>query len=306
MSVGAVAKVQLIQGRAGPRGLPTRSGWAEPQAWATSTCYETALYSRTWRSEASQSNLLVRTYSSVKMLVRISSVRTMIVWLLAILMAVFASRYFFPGLLRPPETQLVARHSFWAILHIGGAIIAIVAGPFQFVTSLRNGQPRVHRGLGYLYVTAVMLSGIAGVRLSPDSAKYFSQAMTDAATTTSFGYLPRLAGYHAGEIFTEKELWPTVPSFFLLSLAWLWTTGMALWRARQRQFDLHRAWMTRSYSLTFGAVTIRVLSFPLALLSQNPLFAAIAAVWSWPLNLLVAEFLIRSGSTVSDRTTATA
>ena len=118
------------------------------------------------------------------------------------------------------------------------------------------------------------------VRESPDTAKFFSQSMTDAATTTSFGNLPRLAGYRVGEVFTEKELWPTVSSFFLLSLAWLWTTGMAFWRPRQRQFDLHRAWMTRSYSLTFGAVTVRALALPLALLSQDPRFAAIAAAWS--------------------------
>lgn len=228
------------------------------------------------------------------------------VWLSAILMAVFASRYFFPGLLRPPETQLVARHSFWAILHIGAAVIAIAAGPFQFVAALRNRQPRVHRGLGYMYVAAVVLSGLAGMRLSPDTAKFFSQAMTDAATTTSLGNLPRLTGYRAGDVFTERQLWPTVPSFFLLSLAWLWTTSMAFWRARQRRFDLHRAWMTRSYSLTFAAVTVRALAFPLALLSQDPRFAAIAAACSWPLNLLVAEFLIRSGRTVPDRTTATA
>lgn len=240
------------------------------------------------------------------MLVRINSVSAKVVWLLAILMAVFASRYFFLGLLRPPETQLVARHSFWAILHIGPAIIAIAAGPFQFVAALRNRQPRVHRGLGYMYVAAVVLSGLAGILLSPDTAKFFSQSMTDATTTTSFGNLPRLAGYRVGDIFAEKELWPTVPSFFVLSLAWLWTTGMALLRARQRRFDLHRAWMTRSYSLTFGAVTVRALALTLALLSRNPRFAAIAAVCSWPLNLLVAESLICSGRTVANRTTATA
>lgn len=240
------------------------------------------------------------------MLVRIKSVKTKIVWLLAILMAVFASRYFFPGLLRPPETQLIARHSFWAILHIGAAIIAIAAGPFQFVAVLRNRQPRVHRGLGYMYVMAVVLSGLAGARLSPDTAKFFSQSMTDAATTTSFGNLPRLAGYRVGDVFTERELWPSAPSFFLLSLAWLGTTGMALWRARQRRFDRHRAWMTRSYSLTFAAVTVRVLALALVLLSQNPRFAAIAAVCSWPLNLLVAESLIRLGRVATDGATASA
>lgn len=229
------------------------------------------------------------------MLVRIKTAGTEILWLSAILMAVFSSRYIFPGLLRPPEAQLVARHSFWALLHIGAATIAIATGPFQFVAALRNRHPLLHRSFGYVYVTAVLLSGIAGARLSPDTATFFSQSMTDAAITTSLGTLPRLAGYRVGDVFTEKELWPVVASFFLLSVAWLWTTGMALWRARQRRFELHRAWMIRSNSLTFGAVTIRVLTLPLALLSQNPRFAAIVAVCSWPLNLLIAESAVRSG-----------
>lgn len=249
---------------------------------------------------------VVGTYWFVEMLVRINSVGTKVVWLLAILTAVFSSRYFFPGLLRPPETQLVARHSFWAILHIGAAILAIAAGPFQFVAAVRNRQPRVHRGLGYMYVTAVVLSGLAGARLSPDTPKFFSQSMTDAATRTSFGNLPRLAGSRIDDIFAEKEFWPTAASFFLLSLAWLWTTAMALWRARQRRFDLHRAWMTRSYSLTFAAVTVRVFALALALLSQNPRFAAIAAVCSWPLNLLVAESFIRLGRVATDGATTSA
>jgi hypothetical protein len=230
------------------------------------------------------------------MLVKIKAAGTEIVWLSAILMAVFASRYFFPGLLAPPETRLLARHSFWALLHIGAAAIAIATGPFQFIAALRTGHPFLHRGIGYVYVAAVVVSGLAGVRLSPDTATFFSDAMADAIVRTSLGNLPRLAGFHAGEGFSEKELWPVVLSFFLLSLVWLWTTGMAFWRARQRRFDLHRAWMIRSYSLTFGAVTIRALTLPLALLSQNPRFAAIAAVSSWPLNLVVAGYVIRFGS----------
>ena len=228
------------------------------------------------------------------MLVRVRAAGTEILWLSAIVMAVLASRYFFPELLRPPETQLVARHSFWAHLHIGAAAIAIAAGPFQFAAALRTGHPLLHRAIGYVYVVAVLLSGVAGVRLSPDTAKFFSEAMTDASSTTALGFLPRLAGYRVGDSYAEKELWPVGLSFLLLSLVWLWTTGMAFWRARQRRFELHRAWMIRSYSLTFGAITIRALTLPLSFLSQNPKFAAIAAVCSWPLNLIMASLVIRS------------
>jgi len=51
--------------------------------------------------------------------------------------------------------------------------------------------------------------------------------------------------------------------------------------------------MIRSYSLTFAAVTTRLIS-PLApLLTHDALLSVNISIWSWTLNLLVAEWLIR-------------
>ncbi|HEV2113041.1 MAG TPA: DUF2306 domain-containing protein [Terriglobales bacterium] len=55
----------------------------------------------------------------------------------------------------------------------------------------------------------------------------------------------------------------------------------------------HRAWMTRSYALTFSAVTVRLLSFPLLVVTRDPVIAITCTFWSWVLNLIVAERLLR-------------
>lgn len=51
--------------------------------------------------------------------------------------------------------------------------------------------------------------------------------------------------------------------------------------------------MMRSYSLTFAAATVRLASFPLLVLTRNPVVAITCAFWSWILNLVVVEWLIR-------------
>jgi hypothetical protein len=51
--------------------------------------------------------------------------------------------------------------------------------------------------------------------------------------------------------------------------------------------------MMRSYSLTFGAVTVRLMAVPLLFVTQDPVVAITLTFWSWVLNLMVAEWLVR-------------
>jgi hypothetical protein len=51
--------------------------------------------------------------------------------------------------------------------------------------------------------------------------------------------------------------------------------------------------MMRSYSLTFGAVTVRLLAAPLLFVTQNPVVGVTLTFWSFVLNLVVAEWLVR-------------
>jgi hypothetical protein len=46
-------------------------------------------------------------------------------------------------------------------------------------------------------------------------------------------------------------------------------------------------------SLTFAAVTVRLMALPLFVVTQDPVVAVTLTFWSWVLNLLVAEWLVR-------------
>jgi hypothetical protein len=86
--------------------------------------------------------------------------------------------------------------------------------------------------------------------------------------------------------------------FGTLALVWLLTAALAFARARQRRFDEHRAWMMRNYSLTFAAATVRFAGLPLLVLTLDPVVTITCTFWSWILNLVVVEWLIRCRSPI--------
>lgn len=75
------------------------------------------------------------------------------------------------------------------------------------------------------------------------------------------------------------------------------TTAQGYLLIRRRKITAHRQWMLRSYSLIFGAVTLRIW-LPLLILVFHGDFISpyrIVAWLSWVPNLLVAELMIRRG-----------
>jgi Predicted membrane protein (DUF2306) len=218
---------------------------------------------------------------------KLSSVGRFAMWLMAFATAIFSARYFLipprwftvpaaASLLKGPVGEslknlapyLYNNHRFVLLFHIACGIFALVLGLFQFVPSLRSSRSGMHRTMGMLYVSAVVLSGIAGFPLS-----FMMYAAHSPAIRPLF--LPTLVGLAS------------------LSIAWPLTTLMALTRAKQRRFADHRAWMIRSYALTFSAPTARLLAPLLFLLTGDIVLAINVTFVSWPLNLLVAQFLIR-------------
>jgi uncharacterized membrane protein len=210
-------------------------------------------------------------------------------WVLAFAVAIASLRYFLipPVWLNPPVLDqvslltsaeaeaarsaapyLYANHRILLLSHITGGIVAITLGLFQFARSLRESRPRLHRALGMTYVLAVVGASMVGFPLSFYSIGGAPEAM-------------------------KPRFYPVVVGFASLSLAWLAITAMAYIRARQHRYDEHRAWMIRSYSLTFAAVTVRLISPVLLILSSDVVFTVNASILSWPLNLIVAELLIR-------------
>jgi uncharacterized membrane protein len=208
-------------------------------------------------------------------------------WFAALATALFSARYFLipPRWLTVPAAASILKgpvgeslrneapylynnHRFLLLFHIACGITALVLGLFQFVPSLRSSRPVLHRTMGMLYVSAVVLGGITAFPLS-----FMMHAAHSPAIRPLF--YPALAGLAS------------------LSIVWPMTTVMALTRAKQRRFADHRAWMIRSYALTFAAPTARLIPPILLLLTSDIVLAINVTFVSWPLNLLVAELLIR-------------
>lgn len=106
--------------------------------------------------------------------------------------------------------------------HTLGGVVALLAGPVLFSSSLRRDHLKIHRVLGRVYVFSVLIGAFTGIALAVGR--------------------PGLAGttMQAG--------------------AWIVCTTAAFITARNRQIVQHRQWMARSYAVTFTFVSSRVLN----------------------------------------------
>ncbi len=167
------------------------------------------------------------------------------------------------GLMSSKSAQLLG-NSLWQIgfyTHITLGGLALLSGCTQFLSGLRQKRLSLHRKLGKVYVAAVMLSGTAGLGI---------------------------AFAASGGVWAQM-------GFAALGFLWLYTTAKAFLAIKKREIAEHQNWMTRSYALCFGAVTLR-LWMPLFLgaLGMSFDFAYPIIAWiSWVPNLLVAEWIIR-------------
>jgi uncharacterized membrane protein len=164
------------------------------------------------------------------------------------------------AIVHPDMVRTFDAHRSLITLHVIGASVALLFGPFQFLSDLRALAPGLHRRLGYAYLSVgVGLGGACGLLL----ARY------------AFGGFVS----HLG--------------FALLASLWLFTGFRALVAAKQKQFDLHRIWMIRNYALTFAAVTLRIyLGFFFAVGLEFTDFYPSLAWLCWVPNIILAEWWI--------------
>jgi len=176
---------------------------------------------------------------------------------LALLVASYAIALFIVPQARPPflhgRTGLM---ELAVLLHLAGGGGALALGAFQLNTALRSRRLQLHRVMGRVYVVSVIVGGVSGFRM---------------AIASQGGIVAHLG-------------------FALLAVAWLFTTTRGFLRIRAGDDVDHRAWMIRSYSLTFAAVTLR-LYLPLSLIAGVPFEIAYPVIaWlCWVPNLVVAE-----------------
>jgi hypothetical protein len=192
--------------------------------------------------------------------------------LLGILVAAYAlGALLVPGVRSPLIANLIVSTPVLLILHLTGGAVAIAVGAFQLSGRIRQRRIAVHRWFGRLYVFGVLIGGVASLLLS-------MRADGGLATRLGFG---------------------------MLAVLWLGSTGAAYVHIRNRRIELHRAWMLRSYALTFAAVTLRIW-LPLSQIAGIPFQEAYAAIaWlCWVPNLVVVEwFILRRHAGVTNQRT---
>jgi uncharacterized membrane protein len=177
--------------------------------------------------------------------------------MLSLLIATYAIALFLVPQLRPPFLRGRTDMLGLAVpLHFAGGGVALALGAFQLNAALRSRRIQLHRILGRIYVVSVLVGGVSGLRL---------------AIASQGGMIA-----HAG--------------FGVLACAWLFTTVCGFLRIREGNDIDHRAWMIRSYSLTFAAVTLRIY-LPLSLVVGIPFGVAYPAIaWlCWVPNIIIAE-----------------
>ncbi len=139
-------------------------------------------------------------------------------------------------------TSPIARHfapaKWYVVVHGFFGAIAMVVAAFQFSNRLRARYLRVHRVLGYVYVTSVFIAA-------------------------------PLASIVALKI--PKTL-PVIAGNWTQSFAWCATTAMALYCIRTGNVVQHRRWMIRSYPFAM-AFTV-----PRAILAFFPSLAVVPGI----------------------------
>jgi uncharacterized membrane protein len=180
---------------------------------------------------------------------------------LSVGVAGYAFAFYFMDTVGDPQFKTrFATVPVFAAFHVLGAGIAMLIGPFQFSSRLRARAVNVHRWLGRIYLSAVLIGGIGGFML---------------AMIASGGLVARVG-------------------FALLAVVWLVSGLQAYVAVRRGDLVRHRRWMIRNFALTFAAVTLR-LHLPLLTFGFGVPFdeAYPVVAWlAWVPNLIVAEWLL--------------
>ena len=138
------------------------------------------------------------------------------------------------------------------IPHTLAGIFALLIGPVNFSSRIRQRHLTLHRVLGRIYVVSVFVGSFTGIALA----------------------------------------WgrPGLPGTSMQAATWIVCTTAAFLTARNRQIAAHRQWMARSYAVTFTFVSSRVLNLVPAYWSHlGDVLSAVGVIAFTLASLLIVE-----------------
>lgn len=146
-------------------------------------------------------------------------------------------------------------------IHIVTGSIVLISGVFQLSNWIRARYLTWHRASGRVYIFIILIF------------------------TAPSGLV--MAAYSNGGLAAGI-------GFALLAVLWWFFSWRGYQHAIQKQLDVHREFMLRSYALTFAAVTLRLYSFFFALAGFRGESIYILIAWlSWVPSLIVMEIYLR-------------
>jgi uncharacterized membrane protein len=116
------------------------------------------------------------------------------------------------------------QHRLLTMIHMAPGLLFMLLGPFQFVRSLRNRRPALHRWMGRIFLVCGLIVGITALVMGPQMA---IGGTTETAATMVFATL------------------------LLVSLT------QAYLAIRRRQIARHREWMIRAFAIGLAVSTVR-------------------------------------------------
>ena len=192
-----------------------------------------------------------------------------VVGILATLIGLYPITYFLIdrkfGLLASKSAELLS-DNLWNIAFYGHIILgglALLIGWLQFNQKLRIKHMKLHRTIGKVYITSVLISGICGLYIA-----FFAT-----------GGMISILGF-AG-----------------LGIIWLTSTILAYKAIKKGEIKSHEKFMIYSYAACFGAVTLRIWLPTLTIIMGGFVEAYRIVAWlAWVPNIIVAYFIIKKKS----------
>jgi hypothetical protein len=149
----------------------------------------------------------------------------------------------------------------WLFAHILIGTVTLLLGPVQLWLGMNRRTGNLHRGLGITYIVGVVSGAVTAFYL---------------ASHTDFGWVFGLG-------------------MASMATVWVLTTAFATIAILRRRVEQHREWIIRSYVVTFGFVTFRVLEWALEVGGAGTILERMtAASWlAWIAPLIITESILQ-------------